>query len=300
MWIKPGAPDGKKFYQLLTGSVAPRPIALASTLDLDGHPNLSPFSFFNCFGSNPPMLIFSPLRRVRDAKTKHTLDNVRHIPEVVINVVSYAMVEQTSLASCEYPRGVNEFEKSGFTPLPARSIRPFRVAESPVHFECRVTQVLETGQQGGAGNLILCEILGMHIRQEILDADGYVDPDKIDLVARMGHHYYCRASGPSVMTVPKPSTELCIGMDQLPEAIRHSPVLSGNDLGRLASVTEMPVADDAFEDTRLTRIHQSLATDPAARDKALHLYARELVQAGRVQEAWQVLLSAPTSGNRDA
>jgi flavin reductase (DIM6/NTAB) family NADH-FMN oxidoreductase RutF len=297
MFIKPGAPDGKKFYQLLTSSVAPRPIALASTLDRKGHPNLSPFSFFNCFGSNPPMLIFSPLRRMRDGASKHTLDNVREVPEVVINVVSHAMVEQTSLASCEYPRDINEFEKAGFTPLPAKSVRPFRVAESPVHFECRVTEVLETGQQGGAAQLILCEILCMHLKDEILDSDGSIDPNKIDLVGRMGANYYCRASGPAVLTVPKPATELGIGIDRLPEAIRHSAVLTGNDLGRLASVIELPLSDHAFADAQLTRIHQSFAADPVARNKALHLYARELVQANRVKEAWQVLLhSLPGTG----
>ena len=292
MLIRPGEPDGRKFYQLLTGSVAPRPIAFASTVNSKGMPNLSPFSFFNCFGSNPPMLVFSPLRRVRNNTTKHTLDNTRDTREVVINTVNYAMVQQASLASCEYPAAVNEFEKAGLTPLPSEMIKPFRVKESPVSFECRVTDIIDTGQEGGAGHLILCEILLMHIRDNILDQDGFIVPDKIDLVGRMGINYYCRASGAAVFEVPKPNTELGIGFDRLPPAIRRSPILSGNELGMLANVTELPAADPSFEDSRMQALLDTFAAGSPERQKELQGYAKELLGSGKVKEAWQVLLAA--------
>lgn len=291
MLIRPGEPDGRKFYQLLTGSVAPRPIAFASTLGSKGVPNLSPFSFFNCFGSNPPLLVFSPLRRVRNNTTKHTLDNIRETREVVINTVNYAMVQQASLASCEYPAGVNEFEKSGLTPLPAERVKPFRVKESPVSFECRVTDIIETGREGGAGHLIICEILLMHIQDDILDQDGFILPDKIDLVGRMGVNYYCRASGAAVFEVPKPNTELGIGFDRLPPAIRHSEVLTGNELGMLANVTELPAADPSFEDSRMQGLLQRFEAGSPERQKELQGYAQELLASGKVKEAWQVLLA---------
>lgn len=291
MLIKPGQPDGKKFYQLLTGSIAPRPIAFASTMDKDGQPNLSPFSFFNCFGSNPPTLIFSPLRRVRDNTTKHTLENIKETDEVVINVVSYNMVQQTSLASCEYAKGVNEFVKSGFTPLASELVKPFRVKESPVNFECRVQQIISTGNEGGAGNLIVCEVLLMHLNDKILNAEGYIDPHKIDLVGRMGLNYYCRASGESVFEVPKPNTELGIGVDALPLSIRNSQILSGNDIGQLANVTEMPLIDPSFNDPQLKHIMEYFSIDPEEMGTELQRYAKKLLGEKKVNEAWQVLLS---------
>lgn len=292
MRILPGQPDGRRFYQLLTSAVAPRPIALASTIDEAGRPNLSPFSFFNCFGSNPPMLVFSPLLRVRNGTTKHTLDNVRVHSEVVINVVSYPMVQQTSLASCEYPGGVDEFSKAGFTPEAAEMVKPFRVKESPVSFECHVTRIIDTGTSGGAGHLVCCEILVMHVEEGILGADGYIDPDRIDLVGRMGRDFYCRASGAAVFGVPKPATELGIGFDQLPHSVRHSAILSGNDLGQLASVTQIPPINPAFDDPRLTDILQYYAGTPGDMETELHLYARTLLQQDRTEDAWQVLLAA--------
>lgn len=291
MHILPGQPDGRRFYQLLTSSVAPRPIALASTIDETGRPNLSPFSFFNCFGSNPPMLVFSPMLRVRNGTTKHTLDNVRVHAEVVISVVSYAMVQQSSLASCEYPRGVDEFEKAGFTPQAADRVRPFRVKESPVSFECRVTRIIGTGTSGGAGHLVLCEILVMHVDDRILGDDGYIDPHRIDLVGRLGRDFYCR-SGAAVFGVPKPATELGIGFDQLPYSVRHSTVLNGNDLGQLASVTQIPRINPAFDAPRLTDILQDYAGTPRDMETELHLYARTLLQEGRTEDAWQVLLAS--------
>src|SRR6185369_3924370 len=193
------------FHSYMLSAIAPRPIAFSSTIDKDGIPNLSPFSFFNAFGSHPPIVVFSPSRRVRDNTTKHTLENVYEVKEVVINVVNYAMVQQASLASCEYPKGVNEFEKAGFTPIPSELVKPFRVKESPVQMECKVLQVIETGHEGGAANLIICEILLMHIHDDILNEQGKIDQNKIDLVARMGGDKYCRASGSAIFSVPKPN-----------------------------------------------------------------------------------------------
>ena len=292
MRILPGQSDGRRFYQLLTSSVGPRPIALASTVDETGQSNLSPFSFFNCFGSNPPLLVFSPLRRTRNNTTKHTLENVRQHAEVVINVVNYAMVHQCSLASCEYPQGVDEFLKAGFTPETSEMVRPLRVKESPVSFECRVIQVIETGSSGGAGHLICCEILLMHVADGLLDAEGRIDPHRIDLVGRMGANHYCRASGTAIFQIPKPTTELGIGFDQLPSSVRNSTVLSGNDLGRLASVTEIPPVDPAFDAPRLTDILQYFAGIPDEMETELHRYAKDLLEEDRTADAWQVLLAA--------
>ncbi|MCX6290946.1 MAG: flavin reductase family protein, partial [Bacteroidetes bacterium] len=214
------------FHSYMLSAIAPRPIAFASTIDKDGNPNLSPFSFFNAFGSKPPIVVFSPARRVRDNTVKHTLENVYDIKEVVINVVSYAMVQQASLASCEYPKGVNEFIKAGFTPIPSEIVKPFRVKESPVQMECKVLNIIETGDEGGAANLIICEIVLMHIDESVLNEDQKIDPDKIDLVARMGGDWYCRASGPALFHVPKPNAKLGIGIDRIPEPIRHSKILT--------------------------------------------------------------------------
>lgn len=278
------------FHNVLLSAVAPRPIAFASTIDSEGNINLSPFSFFNAFGANPPILIFSPARRVRDNTTKHTLENVRQIPEVVINVVNYAMVEQTSLASTEYDKGVNEFIKAGFTQVPSVLIKPPRVGESPVAFECKVLQIIETGSQGGAGNLVICEILLAHIKEEILDAKGKIDTRKIDLVGRMGGEWYCRANGEALFEIPKPLTTKGIGIDQLPEDIRNSSILTGNNLGRLANVEKLPSSEEiqSFQDERLQTIQQNFSGIELIRQT--HLYAQELLQTGKIQEAWRVLL----------
>ena len=224
----------------MLSAIAPRPIAFASTIDKDGTPNLSPYSFFNAFGSKPPTLIFSPARRVRDNTIKHTLENVYETMEVVINVVSYPMVQQVSLSSCEFPKGISEFEKAGFTPIASQLVKPFRVKESPVQFECKVKQVIETGTEGGAGNLIVCEILLMHVNEDVLDENGRIDQNKIDLVARCGYDWYCRASGPALFEVAKPNLKLGIGIDNIPDEIKHSEVLTGNDLGQLGNVEAVP------------------------------------------------------------
>ncbi len=289
--IIPGQVKTGELHALLLGAVAPRPICFASTLDAAGQPNLSPFSFFNVFGSNPPTLIFSPSRRVRDNTIKHTLENIYATKEVVINVVNYAMVQQASLASCEFPQGVNEFEKSGFTALPSEKVKPWRVKESPVQLECVVKEVIATGDSGGAGNLVICEPVLIHINEEVMDASGRIDPHKIDLVARMGGDYYCRASGAAVFEVPKPNTQLGIGVDALPLSVRNSRILTGNNLGMLANVHELPVINAAFEDAQLKNIIQYYSVSPEEMEQELHLYARQLLEAGKVAEAWQVLLT---------
>lgn len=290
MKIIPGEIKTGLLHSYLLGAVAPRPICFASTLDENGVPNLSPFSFFNVFGSKPPILIFSPARRVRDNTTKHTLENARVTGEVVINVVNYNIVQQMNLASCEYPEGVDEFVKSGLTPIASDIVKPFRVKESPAQLECRVKEIIETGNEGGAGNLIICEVLCMHVDDNVLDANGNIDPHKIDLVARMGGNYYCRASGNAVFEVNKPNLELGVGVDQLPEAIRNSHILSGNDLGILGNCTAVPAMDPNFSDSTMFDIVKAHPVDKSTLQAALHSYAKQLIAAGEMSKAWQVLL----------
>jgi len=279
----------------LQAGVAPRPIAFASTVDKDGNANLSPFSFFNIFGSNPPTLIFSPARRVRDNTIKHTLENVKEVPEVVINVVNFAMVQQASLSSTEYAKGVNEFLKAGFTPLESETVRPFRVKESPMQMECEVKQIIETGDGGGAGNLIICEIKRVHISEDVLDDKGQIDQHKIDLVARLGGNWYARASGNALFEVAKPLTTLGIGVDALPQSIRLSSVLTGNDLGRLGNVERLPDADevsDFIQSGRADEICRELGYSSGEMGPRAHEIAHQLLEKERVEEAWKVLLSA--------
>ncbi|WP_222167237.1 flavin reductase family protein [Edaphocola aurantiacus] len=291
MEILPQDISTKQLHAYLLGSIAPRPICFASTIDSEGNANLSPFSFFNVFGSKPPICIFSPARRVRDNTIKDTLENVIATKEVVINVVSYDMVQQMSLSSCEYPKGTDEFTKSGFTPVASTLVKPFRVKESPVSLECKVLEVKSMGDEGGAANLIICEVVKMHINDRILDEQLQIDPHKIDLVARMGMDYYCRASGESVFEVPKPNLKLGVGIDQLPLHIRQSDVLSGNDLGLLGNSTSIPVVADMQNDERLIEILKDYRSEPSTLKNALHTYAKELLAKGKVEEAWQVLLS---------
>ena len=237
--IDPKAVSTAALHGYMLGAVTPRPIAFASTIDSAGNVNLSPFSFFNVFSANPPIMIFSPARRGRDNTTKHTYENVLQVKEVVINIVNYDIVQQMSLSSTEYGKGVNEFEKAGLTPLASQTIKPPRVAESPVQFECRVNEVISLGTEGGAGNLVICEVLKMHINDAILDADGKIDPVKLDAVSRMGGNWYGRAKQ-GMFEVPKPLSTLGVGFDQLPEAIRTSKLLTGNDLAMLANVEVLP------------------------------------------------------------
>ncbi len=275
----------------LQHAIAPRPVCFASTVDKAGQVNLSPFSFFNLFSSNPPVVIFSPARRVRDNTTKHSLENVLEVPEVVINIVDYDMVQQTSLSSCEYPKGVNEFVKAGFTEEKATMITPPMVKESKVKMECRVLEVKPLGTEGGAGNLVICEVLCMHIDDSILDENKKIDQTKLHHVARLGGDWYCKVDEQNLFKVAKPNTQLGIGVDALPESIRNSPILTGNNLGQLANVHEMPFVDPAFSDDRLKNIVQYYAINPDDMDKELHRYAKELLDAGKVNEAWQVLLA---------
>ncbi len=291
MRIIPGEIKTGQLHAYLLGAVAPRPICFASTVDSEGRPNLAPFSFFNVFGSNPPVLVFSPARRVRDNTVKHTLDNIYATKEVVVNVVNYDMVQQMNLASCEYPPNVNEFTKAGFTPVASEFVKPFRVKESPAQLECKVLQVIKTGQGGGAGNLIICEIVCMHLDEHVLDENGKIDPHKIDLVARMGGDHYCRASGSAVFDVHKPNLELGVGVDALPEHIRNSHILTGNNLGMLGNSTAIPVVSEMLYDDRLTEIMRAYETDDAGRVNALQIYARELLDKGEIDKAWQVLLA---------
>lgn len=282
-----------ELHGYLVGAVGPRPIALASTIDAEGRPNLSPFSFFNVFGANPPMAIFSPARRGRDNTTKHTFHNVQAVPEVVINVVTYSMVQQVSLASGEFPEGVNEFEKSGLTPLAAERVRPFRVKESPVHFECKVKEVIETGAGGGAGNLVLCEIVLVHVNEDVLDPQGKIDQRKIDLVGRMGGAFYCRAHGDALFELTQPNKDFGAGVDALPLSVRNSSVLTGNDLGQLGSLREMPdeTAVNEYKLTELAELFIQWEKDPSALRNALHLRAKELLAADRKEEALKTLLT---------
>jgi len=279
----------KQYY--LQHVVAPRPVCFASTIDKAGNINLSPFSFFNLFSSNPPIVIFSPSRRVRDNTTKHTLENVIEVPEVVINIVTYEMVHQVSLASCEYPKEMNEFEKAGFTAEPATLVQPPMVKESKVKMECKVLEVKPLGTEGGAGNLVICEVMRMHIDDSLLDENKKLDQRKIDHIARLGGDWYCKVDESNLFVVPKPNTELGIGVDALPESIRNSDILTGNDLGHLANVREMPIIEPSFDDTHLKNIIQYYSLNPDDMEKELHAYAKKLLAEGKVKEAWQVLLA---------
>lgn len=287
--LKDLTPAEKQYYLLHV--VAPRPICFASTIDKAGNVNLSPFSFFNLFSSNPPIAVFSPSRRVRDNTTKHTLQNVLEVPEVVINIVTYEMIHQTSLASCEYPKGTNEFLKAGFTEEPATLIRPPMVKESKMKMECKVLEVKPLGTEKGAGNLVICEVLKLHIDDSLLDAQNKMDQRKIHHVARLGGDWYCKVDETNLFHVQKPNTELGIGIDALPAAIRNSAILTGNNLGQLANVHEMQLIDPAFDDARLKDIIQYFSVNPDEMEKELHRYAQKLLEDGKVKEAWQVLLA---------
>ena len=273
-------------HSYLLGAVAPRPIAFASTIDNEGRPNLAPFSFFNIFSANPPIAIFSPARSGRTGETKHTYNNIKEVPEVVINIVNYSMVQQVSLASTEYPEGVNEFTKAGFTQLASEKVRPFRVKESPAQLECVVKQVIELGAHGGAGNLIICEVVLMHINEDVLDDNKQIDPHKIDLVARMGGNFYSRASGTSLFEVEKPILNLGIGIDLIPDHIRRSDVLSANNLGQLGNIEKIPSIEEINE------YRNSGEANNITKETA-HQEAKKLLNINKVREAWKVLLSFP-------
>ena len=281
--IKPEDIPTTKLHGYLLGAVAPRPIAFASTIDKDGNPNLSPFSFFNVFGSNPPVMIFSPARRVRGNTTKHTLQNIERVKEVVINVVNFDIVQQMSLSSSEYPKETNEFEKAGFTMLSSDEVKPFRVAESPVQFECKVTDVIYTGDEGGAGNLIVCKVVKIHINENVLDTNGMIDQHKIDLVARAGGSYYSRARD-GFFEIPKPVSTLGIGVDQIPQAIKNSTVLTGNNLGMLGNISSLPTQDDV--DNFAKEHPQFMGLEMVKK----HTFAQQYLDKNDIESAWKVLL----------
>jgi flavin reductase (DIM6/NTAB) family NADH-FMN oxidoreductase RutF len=282
--IQPKDIPTARLHGYLLSAVAPRPIALASTIDLEGVPNLSPFSFFNVFSANPPILIFSPARRVRDNTIKHTLENAKATGEVVINVVNHAIVQQTSLSSTEYEKGVNEFEKAGFTMLASEKVKPFRVKEPPVQFECKIQEIKELGSEGGAGNLIICEVVCMHIDEKVLDVNGSIDQVKLDLVARAGGSFYSRANT-SFFEIPKPLLQKGIGVDKMPEDVKTSNILTGNDLGQLGNVERLPEVSD------VNKFLQDYPQFMTSKINEKHKFAQEFLQKNDVKSAWKVLLS---------
>lgn len=282
--VNPKEVSQQQLHGYLLGAIGPRPIAFASTIDKEGRVNLAPFSFFNVFSSNPPIAIFSPNRGGKTGATKHTHDNVKEVPEVVLNIVNYNMVQQMSLSSSPYAKGVDEFVKAGFTKLPSQLVKPPRVAEAPVTLECKVNQVIEMGTTGGAGNLIICEVILIHIKEEFLDEKGVIDQKKIDLVARMGGNWYCRAHGDALFEVTKPITTLGIGVDQIPQNIRNSKVLTGNDLGQLGSVEHLPT-DEEIAAYRSEHHHKFTS------EEGIHIFAQSLLAVNKVAEAWKVLLA---------
>jgi len=286
--IDPKSISTAQLQGYLQSSVGPRPIAFASTVDGNGTPNLSPFSFFNVFSANPPILVFSPARRVRDNTTKHTLQNAESTGEVVINVVNYDMVQQTSLSSTEYPEGVNEFLKSGFTPIASDLVKPFRVKESPVQFECKVTQIIALGTEGGAGNLVVCEVVKLHISETVLDANGAIDQHKIDLVSRLGGNWYSRANA-GLFEVEKPLNTLGIGVDAIPDFIKESDFFDGNDLGKLGNVEKIPTQEEiAIFVKENFEVKAVLSSDDL--DKKFQK-AKEYLAKDRAIEAWKLLLA---------
>ena len=276
-----------QLQRLLSSSVAPRPIALASTISSGGQPNLSPFSFFNVFSTNPPILIFSPARRVRDNSTKHTLQNVRQVKEVVINVVSYDIIQQMSLSSTEYEKNINEFKKAGLKMLKSDLVKPFRVAESPVQMECKVNDIIPLGTQNGAGNLVICQVLKIHICDRVLNDSNEIDQEKLDLVARGGGSYYIRARE-GFLEIPKPLRSKGIGVDMLPDHIQNSSILTGNDLGILGNVEEIPSLKIVAE--FWAKLEQKELKNKLKTTDEKHLKAKEFIQNKDLFKAWCVLL----------
>lgn len=288
--LKELKPAEKQYY--LQHIVAPRPICFASTINKKGQVNLSPFSFYNLFSSNPPVVVFSPSRRIRNNTIKDTLRNVMEVPEVVISMVDYDMVQQQSLASCEYAEDINEFKKAGFTEEKATLVTPPMVKESKVNMECKVLEIKPLGTEGGAGSLVICEVLKIHIDDSLLDENKKIDQRKTKQVARLGGNWYCKVDETNLFQVEKPNTQLGIGVDALPASIKNSKILTGNNLGMLGNAHEMPVPDPSFDDPHLKQIIQYFSINPEEMEKEVHTYASQLLAEGKVKEAWQVLLSA--------
>lgn len=283
----------QELHAKLLGGIAPRPIAFASTVDAKGRPNLAPFSYFNVFSAQPPIVIFSPARRLRDNTTKHTLDNVHQHPEVVINLVDYNMVHQCSLASADFEAGISEFDKAGLTALASERVSPLRVAESPVQLECRVVRVDSLGEKGGAGQLVICEVLRMHFRKDVLDDSGKPDPDRLDLVGRCGGATYVRVSGAALFQLPKPLSRIGIGVDALPEEVRLSRILSGNDLGQLGGISELPSETDVNDYKLMELADLFMEHEDSGQDleEALHRYAVSQIAQGDIIGALKALMA---------
>lgn len=277
-----------KLHGYLLGAVSPRPVAFASTIDKNGNINLSPFSFFNVFSARPPILIFSPARRGRDNTTKHSYENILEVPEVVINIVSFQMVQQASLASTEYAKGINEFKKAGFTEIASHIVSPPRVAEAPVQLECKVNEVISLGKEGGAGNLVICEVVKLHIKGDILDENGVIDPFKIDTIARLGGNWYTRAKT-GLFEVPKPLTTHGVGVDMLPEEIRNSKILTGNDLGMLGNVENFPNTEEINTFIDASEELKNIVSSGSLEN--IHKKAHNFLCKGSVSDAWKLLLA---------
>ncbi|MEN8928217.1 MAG: flavin reductase family protein [Flavobacteriales bacterium] len=282
-----------KLHHYLLGAVGPRPIAFASTIDKEGNKNLAPFSFFNVFSANPPIMVFSPARSGRTNTTKNTFDNVKEVAEVVINIVNYNIVEQMSLSSSPFDADVDEFVKSGLTPIASETVKPFRVKESPVQFECKVNEVVELGTEGGAGNLVICEVTKIHINEEVLDENGAIDQHKIDLVSRMGGNWYCRANAESMFEIKKPIMTIGIGFDAIPEDIRNSAILSGNDLGKLGGIEALPDETEVNEHKliELSELFVDLEDEQEKLEQELHKRAKQELKEDKLKEAWMTLLA---------
>ena len=291
--ITPSEITVPKLHHYLLGAVGPRPIAFASTIDKDGNKNLAPFSFFNVFSANPPIMVFSPARSGRTNTTKNTFDNVKEVAEVVINIVNYSIVEQMSLASSPFEADVDEFVKSGLTPIASETVKPFRVKESPVQFECKVNEVVELGTEGGAGNLVICEVTKIHIDESILDDKGAIDQHKIDLVSRMGGNWYCRANAESMFEIKKPIMTIGVGYDAIPEDIKNSNILSGNDLGKLGGIEELPNETDVNDHKliELSELFVDLEDEQEKLELELHKRAKQELKEDKLKEAWMTLLA---------
>ncbi len=294
--IIPGNVSVGTLHQYLLGGVVPRPIALAGTVDLQGNFNLSPFSFFNVFGANPPIMIFSPSRRVRDNTPKHTLENVREVPEVMIHIVDYDMVEQMSLSSTEYEKGIDEYIKAGFQTIPGDQIRPRRITGAPVAFECKVTNVIETGQEGGAGNLIISEVVCIHVREDLLDENGMIDPLKMDVVCRLGGDWYGRVNADNMFEIPKPIRSKGIGFDQLPDFIMESRLFTGNQLARLANVESLPGKEDLEEGKKVLQLIEQEANDKRTKNHLLMQLIYDCIERNEVMQALTLLYIGHASG----
>ncbi|HRO74891.1 MAG TPA: flavin reductase family protein [Crocinitomicaceae bacterium] len=283
----------QKVHQLLLGGIGPRPIAFVSSVDEKGVNNLAPFSFFNAFSANPPIVVFSPARNGRTSETKDTHENVKKVPEVVINVVTYDIVEQVVLASSPYPKGVDEFVEAGFTPLDSDLVRPKRVKESPVQYECKVLEIKELGTGGASGNLVICEVVKIHVREDLLDANGQIDQKKINLVSRMGGSWYCHSNEASMFEAERPLTTTGVGFTKIPQDILNSTVLTGNDLGKLGRILELPDETEVneFKLIDLSDLFISLEDEPEKLEIALHQKAQEYLRESKIEEAWKTLLA---------